>query len=165
MNIDTTAKATFTDVSESDWYYNAIAFMENAGVIKGYEDGSFRPNNYITRAEFAAIASRYDRLDDINENIFSDVTSLHWAFMMINSASKKGWVTGYEDGTFKPDSFIKRSEVVTVVNRMLQRNAEAEFKDKDLSDLIIFPDAKDINMHWAFYEIVEASNTHENPNK
>lgn len=165
MNIDTTAKATFTDVSESDWYYNAIAFMENAGVIKGYEDGSFRPNNYITRAEFAAIASRYDRLDDINENIFSDVTSLHWAFMMINSASKKGWVTGYEDGTFKPDSFIKRSEVVTVVNRMLQRNAEAEFKDKDLSGLIIFPDAKDINMHWAFYEIVEASNTHENPNK
>ena len=161
MEIETNAKTSFNDVSENDWFYEAVAFMESAGIINGYEEGSFRPNNYITRAEFAAMASRYDRLEDINENIFSDVTSLHWAFMMVNSASKKGWVTGYEDGTFAPDSFIKRCEVVTIVNRMLQRSAEAEFKNADLSGLIIFPDAKDIDMHWAFYEIVESSNTHE----
>lgn len=165
MFIDTELKTTFTDVSEDDWYYKEIAYAQHLGIITGYEDGTFRPDNYITRAEFAAVASRYDRLEDINENIFSDVSSLHWAFMMINSAYKKGWVAGYEDGTFKPDSFIKRCEVVTIVNRMLQRDAKAEFEGKDLSGLIIFPDSANIDMHWAFYEVVESSNTHDNPNK
>lgn len=159
MDVDYPEAPSFSDVSADDWYASAIAFMEKAGIVNGYEDGTFRPNNYITRAEFAAIASRYDRLADVTGLDFTDVTADHWAYKNINSAVEKGWVKGYEDGTFRPDENIKRTETVTVVNRMLGRNAEEEFKDADLSGLIMFPD--NLSTHWAYYEVIESSNTHD----
>lgn len=159
MDVDYPEAPSFSDVSADDWYASAIAFMEKAGIVNGYEDGTFRPNNYITRAEFAAIASRYDRLADVTGLDFTDVTADHWAYKNIYSAVEKGWVKGYEDGTFRPDENIKRTETVTVVNRMLGRNAEEEFKDADLSGLIMFPD--NLSTHWAYYEVIESSNTHD----
>ena len=159
MNVDYSTPASFSDVSEDDWYATAIAFMETAGIVNGYEDGTFRPNNFITRAEFAAIASRYDRLAEVTGLSFTDVTADHWAYKNINSAVEKGWVKGYEDSTFRPDENIKRTETVTVVNRMLGRNAEKEFKDADLTGLIMFPD--NLSTHWAYYEVIESSNTHD----
>jgi len=162
INVETDLKTTFTDVPEDSWYHNSIAFMEKSGIINGYADGTFRPDNYITRAEFATMASRFDMLPDVNENIFSDVTTLHWAFFNINSAYKKGWINGYPgDTNFYPSHPIKRCEAVTIVNRMTGRHAEQEFKDADLSGFIIFNDTNTPASHWAFYEVVESSNTHD----
>lgn len=158
MDVDYSSSASFTDVSDNDWFASAVAYMEKAGIIKGYEDGSFRPNNYITRAEFAAIASRYDRLSEVTAVDFTDVTAEHWAYKNINSAVDKGWVNGYEDGSFRPDENITRAETVTVVNRMLGRDAKAEFEGADLGGLIMFPD--NASTHWAYYEVIEASNDH-----
>ncbi len=161
MDIDYSAQTSFSDVSEDDWFATAVAFMENAGIVEGYEDGTFRPNNYITRAEFATIASRYDRLTATSEMSFTDVLASHWAYKNINSAVDHGWVKGYEDGSFKPDDHIKRTEVVTVVNRMLGRNAKVEFEGKSTDGLVMFPD--NLASHWAYYEVIESSNTHEAP--
>lgn len=159
MDVDYSASASFTDVSSNDWFASAVAYMEKAGIIKGYEDGSFRPNNYITRAEFAAIASRYDRLSEVTAVDFTDITAEHWAYKNINSAVDKGWVKGYEDGSFKPDANITRAETVTVVNRMLGRDAKTEFEGADLDKLTMFPD--NASSHWAYYEVIEASNDHD----
>lgn len=158
MNVQVDFEAGFSDISGDDWYHDYVALMEKVGIIKGYEDGTFRPNNSITRAEFATMAARFDRLSDINKKAFDDVSTFHWAFESINSAADKGWVTGYEDGTFRPDNQIKRCEAVTIVNRILDEDAEAKYKDKDLSGLTIFPDADGIDMHWAFYEIIDSAN-------
>lgn len=161
MDIATDAVSSFSDVDADAWYANAVAFMEQEGIVKGYEDGTFKPDNQITRAEFAVIASRFYELEEVNENIFEDVTSEHWAFFEINSAYKNSLINGYEGNTFKPDNKITRAEVVTIINRMTGRNAEAEFENADLSGLIIFSDVADESAHWAFYDVVEASNTHD----
>ncbi len=161
MDIDYSAKTSFTDVSEDDWFATAVAFMENAGIVNGYEDGTFRPNNYITRAEFATIASRYDKLTSTKEMNFTDVLASHWAYKNINSAVEHGWVQGYEDHSFKPDENIKRTETVTIVNRMLGRKAEEEFSGKSTDGLVMFPD--NLPTHWAYYEVIESSNTHDAP--
>lgn len=160
MDIATDAVSSFSDVDADAWYANAVAFMEQEGIVKGYEDGTFKPDNQITRAEFAVIASRFYELEEVNENIFEDVTSEHWAFFEINSAYKNSLINGYEGNTFKPDNKITRAEVVTIINRMTGRNAEAEFENADLSGLIIFSDVADESAHWAFYDVVEASNNH-----
>ncbi len=161
MNVDYSAETSFSDVSEDDWFATAVAFMENAGIVNGYEDGTFRPNNYITRAEFATIASRYDRLTSTQDKSFTDVLASHWAYKNINSAAEHGWVQGYEDGTFRPDENIKRTETVTIVNRMLGRKANEEFGGKSTEGLIMFPD--NLPTHWAYYEVIESSNTHDAP--
>lgn len=161
MDIATDAVSSFSDVDADAWYANAVAFMEQEGIVKGYEDGTFKPDNQITRAEFAVIASRFYELEEVNENIFEDVTSEHWAFFEINSAYKNSLINGYEGNTFKPDNKITRAEVVTIINRMTGRNAEAEFDNADLSGWIIFSDVADESAHWAFYDVVEASNTHD----
>ena len=109
--------ATFSDVSPDRWSSKHIATLANGGILEGYQDGTFRPDNYITRAELAVIASRFDKLSFLDENKFSDVEG-HWAEKYINSAAAKGWVEGYPDGTFQPDKYITRAEFVTLVNRV-----------------------------------------------
>lgn len=161
MDIDTDAVSSFSDVNADAWYADAVAFMEQEGIVKGYEDGTFKPDNQITRAEFAVIASRFYELEEVNENIFEDVTSEHWAFFEINSAYKNSLITGYEGNIFKPDNKITRAEAVTIINRMTGRNAEAEFENADLAGYIIFSDISNESAHWAFYDVVEASNTHD----
>ncbi|MCD7947695.1 MAG: S-layer homology domain-containing protein [Oscillospiraceae bacterium] len=147
---------SFGDVTQSNWYYHEVAYLTNRGILFGYEDGTFRGDAPISRAEFAAIASRFDALWLGTDNAFSDVSESHWAVQYINSAAEKGWITGYADGTFRPDQSISRAESVTLINRVLDRSL-AEGNEPDGLHSYIDLD----NTYWAYYDIMEASHTHE----
>ncbi len=153
------SESKFSDVNEGDWYTAYVKFLSNAGIVNGYEDGTFGPNKPITRAEFATIASRFFELEEGNENNFPDVADNHWAKDFIDSAAIKGWLVGYEDGTFRPDQPIKRSEAVTIINRMLNRVADKEYIEENIDEVLTYPDLD--KSHWAYYEILEASNWHD----
>ena len=149
----------FSDVNEGDWYTAYVKYLSNVGIVEGYEDGTFHPNSPITRAEFATIASRFFELEAGEGNAFPDVTSDHWAKVYIDSAVVKGWLLGYEDGTFRPDQPIRRSEAVTIINRMLNREADKAYIEANYDDVLTYPDLAE--SHWAYYEILEASNWHD----
>ena len=147
----------FTDVAADAWYNNAISTMVNAGIIQGYEDGTFRPNANITRAEFAAIASRFMSSGyDVEEDLFTDIAN-HWARENINDAAMTKWINGYPDGTFLPDKAITRAEAVTLVNNVLQRKPDA---DHLLDSMIKWPDNMDASA-WYYEAIQEATNSHD----
>lgn len=147
-----TADATFTDVPSTAWYANEVNYLSSLGILKGYSDGSFKPNKAITRAEFSAIASRFDNLDTSETNVFEDVSEDNWAAKYINSAYAKGWITGYANNKFNPSNDITRAEVVTLVNRMLNREHEGDFEN-------IYTDINKDN--WSYDNILEASIDHE----
>ena len=147
----------FSDVSSQSWYTQAVSYLASTGVLTGYPDGTFRPNQSITRAEFAAVASRFDELGRSAAVPFSDVGANHWAYGYIISAFAKGWAGGYPDGTFRPSNSITRAEVVTIVNRMLDRNLLIEDVPPELVNMYIDLQTN----HWAFADIIEASVTHE----
>ena len=149
----------FKDVAESDWSQQAIGFMLEKGMIQGYEDGSFRPKAAISRAEFAAMAARFDKLVAGTGNPFNDVADTHWAVASIDSAAAKGWVTGYPDGSFKPERKITRAEVVNITNKMLDRFADRDFVRGHLSGMIQFKDLTEAD--WAYFPIMEATNGHD----
>ncbi len=159
----TSTKTGFNDVAASDWCAKYIARLSTSGIIKGYGDGTFKPNNPITRAEFATMCVRFfeGRTESITDakSDFTDVADDHWAKDYIDKAAKQGFVTGYPDGTFGPDNYITRAEVVTVVNRMLSRYPDKKYIDNNLDKLTKFTDVTD-NTHWAYYEIFEAANVH-----
>ena len=156
-------KSSFKDVSSKDWFNNYIAYLEKYKVISGYDDKTFKPDEHITRAEFVTMCMRFYALDAktvaAKKNIFNDVPKSHWASGYIYSAVGMGWINGYSDSTFKPDSNITRAEVVTIVNRVTGRAADTEYINKNMSAVNKFTDLKD-KSYWAFYEILEASNTH-----
>lgn len=156
-------KSSFTDVNSNLWYNNSIAYLEKYNIISGYTDGTFRPEEQITRAEFVTMCMRfYDMFEDItvsDKNIFNDVPKSHWAAGYICNAIAMKWIEGYADGTFKPDSNITRAEVVAIVNHVLDRSADTEYVNKNISAVNKFTDLKD-KSYWAFYEILEAANTH-----
>lgn len=146
----------FSDVAPDAWYNNAVSTMVNAGIIQGYEDGTFRPNNNITRAEFAAIASRFMSSGyDVEEDLFTDIAN-HWARQNINDAAMTKWINGYPDGTFLPDKAITRAEAVTLVNNVLQRKPDA---DHMLDSMIKWPDNPE--SAWYYEAIQEATNSHD----
>ena len=149
----------YSDVFEGDWYYPAVGFMTENNIIKGYEDGTFRPNAPITRAEFATIASKFDEILGGDVKGFYDVPASHWALKYINSAYERGWVTGYEDGSFRPDRNITRAEVVTVTNKMLIRYADVDYVRAHRDLLINFKDLDE--SHWAYFNIMEATHGHD----
>ena len=93
----------FSDVTAQAWYYNAVAELTKSGVIRGYEDGTFRPDQAITRAEFTAIAARFAKISTDRTVDFSDVSVNMWYYDAVRTAISYGWVTGYEDGTFRPE--------------------------------------------------------------
>lgn len=109
---------TYTDVSEDSWSVKEISTVSSAGLLKGYEDNTFGPENFITRAEFATIVSRFASLSDVEGVSFADVED-HWAKYTILMVAKAGWINGYEDGTFRPDSYITRAEAMAIINRMM----------------------------------------------
>lgn len=147
----------FSDVTADAWYNNAVSTMVNAGIIQGYEDGTFRPNASITRAEFAAIASRFMSAGyDVEEDLFTDIAA-HWARESINDAAMAKWISGYPDGTFLPDKAITRAEAVTLVNNVLQRKPDA---DHMLDSMIKWPDNMDTSA-WYYEAIQEATNSHD----
>lgn len=147
----------FSDVENERWSVTAISYMNELGLIKGYPDGTFRPKNSITRAEFAAIATRFANLSGAGKT-FADLGPDHWAYEAVGKAASAGWITGYPDDTFKPEQAIKRSEVVTLVNRMINRYGDEPFISKNEDKILYFTD---INNHWAYTAIVEATNGHD----
>ena len=150
-----TFPVVFSDVRSGAWYTQAVNYLASIEIITGYPDGTFRPDRPISRAEFAAIASRFDNLAQTSSNAFSDISN-HWAVSLINSAYAKGWISGFPDGTFRPTQNITRAEVVTVVNRMLDRRVLLE----DIpAGIKAFTDIA--SNHWAYTDIVEASNDHD----
>ena len=154
-----TYTSTFTDITGDEWYANTVGYMEQFGIVTGFPDDSFGGDTPITRAEFVTIASKFDTFSKTGENIFSDVSDSYWATGYILSASSKGFITGYEDGTFKPTQSITRAEAVTVVNNMLNRTADQEYIREHKDDILTFNDVS--NTHWAYFDILEASNGHK----
>ena len=148
----------FKDLSNTRWSATAISYMNELGLIKGYPDGTFKPEKSITRAEFAAMATRFANLFGGGLQGFVDVPYTHWANDVIAKAASAGWVSGYPDGTFKPENKITRAEVVSITNRMLTRRADKDFITKHRSAILWFTDTP---THWAFYDIVEACNGHD----
>ena len=145
----------YSDVTTSDWFNNAISTATKAGIVNGYDDGTFGPNKPITRAEFAAIAARFDTDLYEGENRFSDIAG-HWAAEEINKAAANGWINGYEDGVFKPNQYIVRSEAMTLINRLLYRLVdESGLNTEDMIKWVDnTPDA------WYYANVQEATNSH-----
>jgi uncharacterized repeat protein (TIGR02543 family) len=148
--------SNFRDVRSGAWYAQAVAYLESLGILLGYPDGTFKPDRPISRAEFAAVAARFDELDSTTENAFSDIPSTHWALSYINSAAVRGWVQGFPDNTFRPDERTSRAQVVTVINRMLQRILRTEDIPSDITTFTDLP-----RNHWAYADIIEASTDHD----
>lgn len=159
MDIDATYDVNFSDMTGDEWYADAVGFMVELGIVTGYTDGTFGGEKSISRAEFATIASRFDDLVASDVTLFSDVDASYWAYRYINSAAEKGWIYGYEDGTFRPDQYIIRAEAVTMVNRVLERNADVDFVDTYADEIKQFSDVA--TTHWAYYQVMEATNSHD----
>lgn len=158
IEADKTYSGTFNDVAKDCWAANYIGYMQQFGIVTGYTDGSFRPNAPVTRAEFAAIASRFEKLTQGSKS-FTDVSDTHWAVKYINFAATRGWVTGYADGTFKPEHSITRAEVAAVTCRLLERSADQTYIRSHIGELRTFADVTE--SHWAYWYAMEAANGHD----
>jgi hypothetical protein len=145
----------YVDVDYDSWYGLAIICLANLGVLKGYEDSSFRPNEPITRAEMATVLSRFYALSATESSPFVDVDSGHWAWLYILSAYANGWLIGNPDGTFRPDNETTRAEFATMVNRMLNRKVRLE---DILPEVHRFDDLTPV--HWGYAALTEAANSH-----
>ncbi len=150
-----TTENSFTDVEAERWSDRAISTMAKGNFVRGYEDGSFRPGNYITRAEFVTIASSLGTKTNAISGTYSDIAG-HWAEERILTAMANGWISGYEDGTFRPDALITRAEAIAITNRLLDRRVGA---DGLLDDAKQWPD--NVEGSWYYYEILEATNPHD----
>lgn len=158
IEADKTYSNNFSDVPKGCWAANYIGYMQQFGIITGYSDGSFRPDAPVTRAEFAAIASRFEKLTEGSKS-FIDVSDTYWAARYINFAATRGWVTGYSDGTFKPENTITRAEVAAVTCRLLERSADQSYIRSHLKELRTFSDVTE--SHWAYWYAMEAANGHD----
>ena len=146
----------YSDVAATSWYNTAVSTLGSMGIITGYPDGTFRPNAAITRAEFAAIAARFDNDGDKTAAKFSDIAT-HWAKDEISIAYNNGWITGYPDGTFGPQRDITRAETMTLVNRVLNRQPETE--DDLLPNMTVWTDNANPKA-WYYLAVQEATNSH-----
>ena len=149
----------YSDVSSSDWYNNAISTLSNLGVITGYEDGTFRPNASISRAEFVTIATRFFDYTAEYEGTFSDVSYSSWYADFVQAAVDMGLVNGYENGTFRPNASITRAEAVAIVNRVLLRRPDADHL-LPWSVMNTFSDNV-LESAWYYEDIQEATNSHD----
>jgi len=150
-----TKESTFPDVSWDRWSSEGIATIQKARIIEGRDNGGFDPSAKITRAEFATMAVRFEKLSENAEHGFSDVSG-HWSEKYIISAVSRGWVNGYPDNTFKPDQPITRTEAMTLINRVLERNVDLEGLKDDLK--IDWPDLP--ITHWGYFDVQEATVSH-----
>lgn len=160
---DSKPTVKFSDVSSGAWYYDAVQMCAKAGIVSGYPDGSFKPNQAVTRAEFfKMVAMLYsDTLNTpITGKIFNDING-HWAEKYINLLQKLGIVKGYPDGSVKPNANLKRGEAASIMNRVLGRIVgDSSFSDpKVAAAMKTWPDCT--SSHWAYAEIQEATNSHE----
>ena len=151
-----TAENVFADVANGKWFNKAVSTMAKLGIVKGRSAESFAPDAPITRAEFAAICARFNTKPTNTSNSFSDISG-HWAEAEIERAVAFGWIAGYPDGTFRPDTYITRAEAMTMINRVLCRMPQDE---KDLlRTMVVWPDNKPTD--WYYLAVQEATNSHE----
>ena len=158
-------KTKFEDIPANAWYSGYAKYLNNYGVVYGTEDGKFSPDKPITRAEFVAMAVRFFEVYGNGNPVimeqyaeFNDVSDGYWAAEYIKDAAIYGWVKGYGDSTFRASQEITRAEVVTIVNRLLDRTADKAYIAKNLRDLNTFSDME--KTHWAYYAVMEAANAH-----
>lgn len=151
-----TANSVFTDVAFGKWYNKSISTMAKIGIVKGRTANAFAPNAPITRAEFAAICSCFDRSNVEIKSDFNDISG-HWAENEIRRAASLGWIQGYTDGSFKPDQNITRAEAASMINRMLHRLPETV--DDLLDGMIQWPDNQPSD--WYYINMQEATNSHD----
>ncbi|WP_145086547.1 S-layer homology domain-containing protein, partial [Sedimentibacter saalensis] len=144
----------FTDLENHGWSNRAISTLYNAGIIKGYPDGTFKPSDPISRAEFATIAAKFDKLELGSTSKFTDIFG-HWAEKYITSSEIKGWIKGYPDLTFKPEQDITRAEAMTLINNVLERLVPEE---NIHPDAMFWPDST--SDKWYFEAVMEATNSH-----
>lgn len=147
---------TYTDVADDYWANTAISTMTGLGIVQGRSTTTFDPKAPITRAQFAAICARFDTGKSSGEQTFSDIQG-HWAEKYIERAAELGWIKGFEDGTFRPDTYITRAQAMTMINRVLNRIPEDE------SDLLpgmnVWPDCNPGD--WFYLTVQEATNSHD----
>ena len=155
-NAHRTKENNFLDISEANWSITEISTLASVGIVNGDENSDFRPLDMVTRAEFAAMATRFDNLTDDATHGLTDISG-HWAEMPIAASYQMGWVDGYEDGTFRPDNPITRAEAAKLINRVLKRRVDQNGLMHDL--VIEWPDLP--IAHWAYYEIMEATISHK----
>ena len=147
---------TYTDVADDYWANTAISTMTGLGIVQGRSTTTFDPKAPITRAQFAAICARFDTGKSSGEQTFTDIKG-HWAEKYIQRAAELGWIKGFEDGTFRPDTYITRAQAMTMINRVLNRIPEDE------SDLLpgmnVWPDCNPGD--WFYLAVQEATNSHD----
>ena len=158
LDQEVSAAVRFTDVPADAWYARAVETLASLGMVEGVGGGKFVPERTITRAEFTVMAMRFARLPEGGENPFSDVTSSDWFYDQVVGAVQYGWITGYTDGTFRPEATITRAEVTAITNRLLDRAADEDYVDDHAGELRQFPDVS--ASYWAYHDIVEATNAH-----
>ena len=147
---------TYTDVADDYWANTAISTMTGLGIVQGRSTTTFDPKAPITRAQFAAICARFDTGKSSGTQTFTDIKG-HWAEKYIERAAELGWIKGFEDGTFRPDTYITRAQAMTMINRVLNRIPEDE------SDLLpgmnVWPDCNPGD--WFYLAVQEATNSHD----
>ena len=158
LDQDVEITKTFDDVPANAWYTKAVNTLASLDIISGVGDNKFEPERSITRAEFTAMAMKFAVGGEEGENIFSDVDENDWFYEAVVNSIQYGWIHGYGDGTFRPNNPITRAEVTAIVNNMLGRAADEDFVDEHAEELTQF---SDIEKHWAYYHIVEATNDHD----
>ena len=144
----------YPDVASDRWSFYAITTLTNGGIMTGRNDGTFDPGAYITRGEFAVVAAQFSDAQYSGPDQFSDISS-HWARSYINRAAYEGWTTGYPDGTYGPDQYITRAEVMALLNEVLERSPNAEYM---LDDMKVWPDNPETA--WFYADVQEATNSH-----
>ena len=150
--------SSFSDIKDGAWCCRAVSTLTNMGIIKGYTDGTFRPNADITRAELATIIARFAKLD-VNTKTFSDING-HWAQKSIELAAGNGWINGYTDGTFRPNKSIIRAETFAMINRVLDRQTESVSDLLPTSEMNMWSDNMDADA-WYYKDVQEATNYHK----
>ena len=150
--------SSFSDIKDGAWCCRAVSTLTNMGIIKGYTDGTFRPNADITRAELATIIARFAKLD-VNTETFSDING-HWAQKSIELAAGNGWINGYTDGTFRPNKSIIRAETFAMINRVLDRQTESVSDLLPTSEMNMWSDNLNENA-WYYKDVQEATNYHK----
>jgi hypothetical protein len=158
LDKETDAEQQFPDVPQDAWYAEAVRVLTANNIIYGYQDGYYRPEYPITRAQFTAIAMRFAFPPTEGESVYSDVEPDDWFYADVVGATQYGWISGYGDGTFRPDDTISRAEVAAIMNRMLGRQADESFAEHFREHLRQFNDLP--LDYWAYHHIVEASNPH-----
>ena len=147
---------TYTDVTGDYWANTAISTMTGLGIVQGRSADTFDPNAPITRAQFAAICARFDTGKTYGSQSFSDIQG-HWAQAYIERAAELGWIKGFEDGTFRPDTYITRAQAMTMINRVLNRTPDDE--DDLLDNMNVWPDCTPND--WFYLAVQEATNSHD----